>query len=99
MKKSQSLILFHQNTVRRHWDGDKELWYFSIMDIVQVIHDDEEARACVARPQPSKGLADLDDLKRNFPIVKNDIQTALAKGYKIQQWIIEQLKREVDAQK
>ena len=39
MKQSQSLVLFHQNTVRRHWDGDKELWYFSVVDIVQILTD------------------------------------------------------------
>ena len=37
MKQSQSLILFHQNTVRRHWDADKELWYFSVVDVVQIL--------------------------------------------------------------
>ena len=44
MKKSQSLILFHQNTVRRHWDGDRELWYFSIMDVVQVLAQTDRPR-------------------------------------------------------
>ena len=39
MKQSQSLVLFHQNTVRRHWDGVKELWYFSIVDVVQILTD------------------------------------------------------------
>ena len=39
MKKSQSLILFHQNTVRRHWDDSKELWYFSVVDVVQALTD------------------------------------------------------------
>ena len=37
MKQSQSIVLFHQNTVRRHWNEVKELWYFSIVDIVQVL--------------------------------------------------------------
>src|SRR6266849_11128642 len=32
-----------------------------IMDVVQVIHNDEETLARVARPQPPKSLADLDD--------------------------------------
>src|SRR6266545_1894063 len=32
-----------------------------IMDIVQVIHNDEQALARVACPQPAKGLAQLDD--------------------------------------
>jgi len=33
------LILFHQNSVRRHWNGDKALWYFSIVDGVQILTD------------------------------------------------------------
>jgi prophage antirepressor-like protein len=39
LKQSQSLVLFGQNTVRRHWDDDKELWYFSIIDVVQTLTD------------------------------------------------------------
>jgi hypothetical protein len=39
MKKAQSLVLFHQNTVRRHWDADKELWYFSVVDVVKILAD------------------------------------------------------------
>src|SRR3989338_7223792 len=37
MQQSQSIALFHQNKVRRHWDEDKELWYFSIVDGVQIL--------------------------------------------------------------
>lgn len=44
MKKAQSLILFHQNTVRRHWDGDKELWYFSIVDVVSILSGSADGR-------------------------------------------------------
>jgi hypothetical protein len=39
MKKSQSMVLFNQNTVRRHWDDDKELWYFSVVDVVRALTD------------------------------------------------------------
>lgn len=39
MDQAQSLILFHENSVRRYWDEDKELWYFSIVDVVQVLTD------------------------------------------------------------
>lgn len=39
MKQEQSLILFHKNAVRRYWDEDKELWYFSIVDVVQILTD------------------------------------------------------------
>ena len=37
MKESYSIVLFHQNTVRRHWDGANEVWYFSVVDVVQVL--------------------------------------------------------------
>ena len=36
MQQSQSIALFHQNKVRRHWDEGRELWYFSIVDVVQM---------------------------------------------------------------
>ena len=26
-KKDNSIALFHEKQVRRHWDEDKELWY------------------------------------------------------------------------
>jgi len=35
MKKS--IILFNQKQVRRHWDEDKELWYFSIVDVISIL--------------------------------------------------------------
>ncbi len=39
MKKDNSIILFHQKEVRRAWDEKKELWYFSIIDVVEVLVD------------------------------------------------------------
>ncbi len=39
MKKSTSIILFNQKQVRRHWDEEKELWYFSIVDVIEVLTD------------------------------------------------------------
>ncbi len=37
MKKS--IILFDQKQVRRHWDAEKELWFFSVVDVVAVLTD------------------------------------------------------------
>ena len=37
MKQSQSIALFHQNKVRRHWDEGGEIWYFSIVDVAQIL--------------------------------------------------------------
>jgi hypothetical protein len=39
MKKSAEIALFNQKTVRRHWDDGKELWYFSVIDVVEVLTD------------------------------------------------------------
>jgi len=44
MKKSQSLVIFHQNTVRRYWDEEKELWYFSIVDVVSILSGSADGR-------------------------------------------------------
>jgi hypothetical protein len=37
MKKQKSIILFQQKKVRRHFDEEKELWYFSIIDVVAIL--------------------------------------------------------------
>ena len=37
--KEKSIILFNQKTIRRHWDEKKELWYFSVIDIIEVLTD------------------------------------------------------------
>jgi len=37
MKKSDSIILFNQRQIRRHWDEEKELWYFSIIDVIEIL--------------------------------------------------------------
>src|ERR1019366_6584206 len=33
------IILFNQNQVRRIYDESAELWYFSVIDVVQVLTD------------------------------------------------------------
>lgn len=37
--KEKSIILFNQKTIRRHWDVKKELWYFSVIDIIEILTD------------------------------------------------------------
>jgi len=43
-KKENSIILFKQKEVRRHWDAEKELWYFSVVDIIDVLADPANPR-------------------------------------------------------
>ena len=37
--KKKSIILFNQKQVRRHWDEEKEIWYFSIIDVIEILTD------------------------------------------------------------
>ena len=37
--KEKSIVLFNKKKIRRHWDKDKELWYFSVIDVVEVLTD------------------------------------------------------------
>ena len=45
MKKENSLILFNQRKVRRHWDEEKELWYFSVVDVVAILTESVNPKA------------------------------------------------------
>ncbi|MEK7159347.1 MAG: Bro-N domain-containing protein [Patescibacteria group bacterium] len=39
MEKSKSIVLFNQKQVRRFWDEEKELWFFSIIDVIEILTD------------------------------------------------------------
>lgn len=42
--KHNSIILFHEKKVRRHWDEKKELWYFSIVDVIEILTESPRPR-------------------------------------------------------
>jgi hypothetical protein len=44
MKQEKSIILFNQKEVRRHWDEENEIWYFSIVDIIEVLTESNRPR-------------------------------------------------------
>lgn len=33
-------MLFHEKHVLRNWDGEKELWYFSVLDVIAILTDE-----------------------------------------------------------
>lgn len=37
--KKDSVLLFDQKNVRREWDEEKEIWYFSVIDVVEILTD------------------------------------------------------------
>jgi hypothetical protein len=44
MQKEDSIVLFKQHQVRRHWDDEQELWYFSIVDVIAVLTGSDRPR-------------------------------------------------------
>ncbi|MDP3988884.1 MAG: BRO family protein [bacterium] len=44
MKKENSIILFHQKEVRRHWDDERELWYFSVVVVIEILTESPRPR-------------------------------------------------------
>jgi len=44
MKKENSIVLVNQIKVRRHWDEDQELWYFSVVDVIEILTDSKRPR-------------------------------------------------------
>src|SRR3989344_1316461 len=44
MSKETAIRLFQDQKVRVLWDDDKEKWYFSIVDIVEVLTDSPNPR-------------------------------------------------------
>lgn len=44
MKQENSIILFNQKKVRRYWDEGQELWYFSIVDVIEILTDSKRPR-------------------------------------------------------
>lgn len=44
MDDEKKVALFKHKKVRRHWDEDKELWYFSIIDVVEILTDSSRPR-------------------------------------------------------
>jgi hypothetical protein len=42
--KNKAITIFEGNKIRRRWDEEKELWYFAIMDIIQILAETDRPR-------------------------------------------------------
>lgn len=45
MSKENAIRLFEQKQVRTHWDEEKELWYISVIDVIEVLTDSIDPQA------------------------------------------------------
>lgn len=37
MQNNNQIIAFENKKIRRHWDKQKEKWYFSVIDIIEIL--------------------------------------------------------------
>lgn len=44
MDKGKAIKLFHDRKVRVHWDEEQEKWYFSIIDVIEILTESERPR-------------------------------------------------------
>ena len=44
MNQEEAIKLFNENQVRVHWDGEKEKWYFSIVDVIEILAENDRPR-------------------------------------------------------
>jgi hypothetical protein len=43
-KKIKTVAIFEGSQIRRHWDAEKELWYFSVVDVIGVLTKSTDPR-------------------------------------------------------
>lgn len=44
MTQKESIRLFEERKVRAIWDDEQEEWYFSIVDVIQILTDSADGR-------------------------------------------------------
>jgi hypothetical protein len=44
MKKENAVRIFEQKLVRTHWDAEKEVWYISVIDVIEVLTGTDRPR-------------------------------------------------------
>lgn len=44
-KTKNKIAIFENKEIRRHWDSEKEEWYFSVVDVVRALTDSVDAGA------------------------------------------------------
>jgi len=43
-RKHKAIAIFEGSHIRRYWDEDKEMWFFSVVDVVRVLADSLDPR-------------------------------------------------------
>ena len=77
MTKEMSIKLFEQKKVRTVWDEEKEEWYFSVQDVVEVLTDSKDVKQYI-----KKMLSRDEQLKINWGTICTPVEMIAADGKK-----------------
>ena len=44
MNKETAIKIFEQKKIRSHWDDEQEKWYFSVIDVIEVLTESPRPR-------------------------------------------------------
>ena len=74
-KQSTATKLFEQHKVRTHWDEDKEKWFFSVQDVVQILSESKDVKQYI------KKMRSRDtELNSNWGTICTPLQMIAADG-------------------
>ena len=49
MTENDKLQMFEDQTIRTAWDEEKEEWYFSIVDVVEILTDSSDPKQYIKK--------------------------------------------------
>ena len=75
MDNSKSVILFEEKYVRRVWSGNAKKWYFSILDVVEILTDSADPRQYVKKMRSRDS-----ELSANWGTICTQVKMTAADG-------------------
>lgn len=70
-----TIKLFESKKVRTHWDEEKELWFFSIIDVIEILTDSNNPRrywSDLKRKLEEEGFGQLYDIIVQLKLESSD---------------------------
>ncbi len=72
MKEENAISIFEEKKVRTQWDAEKEIWYISIIDVVEVLTETDRPRK-YWNDLKAKLLKEGSELSEKNPTTQNAI--------------------------
>ena len=70
-----NIKLFEAQKVRTHWDEEKEVWYFSIIDVIRILSGSNNPRrywSDLKRKLEQEGFSQLYDIIVQLKLMSSD---------------------------